>query len=146
MSYISIYDSEGYILSQIFLDDEADPPRLPTDPDIAAQIPVGGGYVEGDFDPNHYVVISGVAEPRPDLVTDEDGMFIILNDGIEAVTIPLPDGTWISDHDSGDRIFVEFAEDFIFKSEIKGEFEFSLEPPFPYKPVSFKVIADAYNP
>lgn len=143
MSYISIYDTEGQILSHVFLDEG----RLPTDANIAEQVTAaGGGWIDGDYDPDYYVVVAGEPVARPDLITDDDGIFTILNDGIEAVTIPLPDGTWISDHDSGDRIFVEFAEDFIFKSEIKGEFEFSLEPPFPYKPVSFKVIADAYNP
>lgn len=131
MIVVSYYDSDGFFTGTEWLADLAD-----------ATPPAGGGYVLGEYDSAEDYVVGGVADARP-VIVPVDEIFHILADGIDSVLIEdLPAGTSVVDH-LGNTTELTAIEDLTIRSILKGEFSFSLVPPFPYRETNFTVIAYA---
>lgn len=131
MNMITIYDSDGFYTQSYDLE-VGDTPT----------VPVGGGYISGDYDGEEFYHLSGVATPRPSITDDE--YFYVHSDNTDTVTIPLPSGTIVTDLETNTVYTAGASESFQFRSQISGQWDFMIEPPFPYKTVTITVSANAY--
>lgn len=131
--YITIFETAS---GQIVDTDEIEAEEEPT-------LEPGQDYVEGEFDGDTIYLPAGVETDRP--VVDEtliDGEVYMINFG-ETLTFALVAGTEVTDVDSGQTFVSVGSETLQISSEINGEFEFAVTPPFPYQAALFTVIVDA---
>jgi hypothetical protein len=136
------------------------------DADIDTAAPAGTVWIEGDADPTKDYVSGGAVVERPSLGANE--VYHVDADGVENTLFTVPDPTvvtyrgteyiagsvyWSIDGDDGGYILATGTDylvfggssdlNFIFASDISGEFEYDITPDWPYLPMKVTVIADA---
>lgn len=133
------------------------------DDDIDAEAPDGTVWLETDADMDNEYLPGGVRTPRPDIGAED--VYHVDADGVERTLFTMPDPTVVTYRgveyiaggvylDIGDGYVLGVGDDYLvvstdsdldfnFKASRNGEFEFLIDPVFPYKPTTVLVIADA---
>jgi hypothetical protein len=112
------------------------------DAEIDADAPDGCIWQESDADPETDYMPGGVRTPRPTI--DAKPEYHVDANGVTGTLFTMPDETTVTYR--GEDFFVTGTGedlDFIFSSTRTGEFEYMIDPPFPYKAITVTVIADA---
>jgi hypothetical protein len=110
--------------------DPADPPTIDTGYASLA------GWYPGDI----WYVLAGVATSRPVLVAD-DAQFVVDADGApHTIVSSMPDDTVVYCAESGLEQTASGVEHLVVQSVLDGEFNFTIEPPFPHQSADIIVI------
>jgi hypothetical protein len=165
MRYIVFYIPETDPLYPGRINSIVEYPDGTADATITADQPAGCIWLEGDADPTKDYILAGVVTERPDFGAARE--YRIDADGLENTLFTMPDGTLVTHkgdvhvagaayvsvdgEDDGDILgagddeltFSMGDTDFVFASDRTGEFEFKVEPEFPYLPTVVTVKANA---
>lgn len=122
------YDVDGLILAIIQFEDDA------TTEEIDAEAPEDTvGWIdsaEADIDTDY--IVAGVLTPKPTLYGDTK--YLLAPDGQEYTIIAnMPIGTTVYDISADTTETTTVVEDLIFSTIMRGKWEISVSPPFPYR-------------
>ena len=106
----------------------------------------GESLIEGHWAPQDYYILSGVATDRPTVLDDDSDnaeIDIELTVGVnQTIIASLPEDTEVTSDDFYEQATA--GEPLEVKAERNGVFEIEIDPPFPYKSLTLRlVVTDA---